>query len=207
MRCVLVYRVWVQDGNTKGTRIIRVADWLYSLPSSGMMQRGEGGTCMSQPSTASALLIPCLHPYLSRGSLPDMLRGWGGAGHGPSGVVPVRLWEKRPWEVHGVSLSAADSCVCVVLAALFVCCTKEVSSSAVADVTGAVWWERGRGGHVPACLSVAVQPADWIPLMHLTCAPPPHSYMMVVLSVWSEHQVKSLGKELTCPLCRCEWGE
>lgn len=26
-------------------------------------------------------------------------------------------------------------------------------------------------------------------------------------SVWMEHQVKSLGKELTCPLCRSDWGE
>lgn len=26
-------------------------------------------------------------------------------------------------------------------------------------------------------------------------------------SIWAEHQTKSLGKELTCPLCRTEWGE
>ncbi|EFJ52902.1 hypothetical protein VOLCADRAFT_86362 [Volvox carteri f. nagariensis] len=27
------------------------------------------------------------------------------------------------------------------------------------------------------------------------------------MGVWMEHQVQSLGKELTCPLCRSEWGE
>ncbi|GLC40238.1 hypothetical protein PLESTB_001310400 [Pleodorina starrii] len=27
------------------------------------------------------------------------------------------------------------------------------------------------------------------------------------MGVWMEHQVQSLGKELTCPLCRSDWGE
>ncbi|KAG2432423.1 hypothetical protein HYH02_012994 [Chlamydomonas schloesseri] len=27
------------------------------------------------------------------------------------------------------------------------------------------------------------------------------------MGVWMEHQVQSLGKELTCPLCRSEWGD
>lgn len=29
----------------------------------------------------------------------------------------------------------------------------------------------------------------------------------VACRVWAEHQTRTLGKELSCPLCRAEWGE
>jgi hypothetical protein len=33
------------------------------------------------------------------------------------------------------------------------------------------------------------------------------AFALLPLRVWSEHQIRSLGKELTCPLCRADWGE
>ncbi len=94
------------------------------------------------------------------------------------------------------------------------------------DVDWLVWCSAGCGRNIHGkCMRCAAQipsfcDADGMPhFLTITecrrarcaatsgCSAPACTCLLLRCRVWAEHQSKSLGKELSCPLCRGAWGE